>query len=41
MKSISVFCGSSGGNRDIFEKTAGQLGEILALQQISVIYGGK
>jgi len=40
MKSIAVFCGSSSGNSSVFEKTAYDLGQELAQQGISVIYGG-
>ena len=40
MNRISVFCGSSRGNDDIFEKQAFSLGEKLALRKIELIYGG-
>ncbi|HAX93611.1 MAG TPA: TIGR00730 family Rossman fold protein [Bacteroidales bacterium] len=40
IKRISVFCGSSRGNDDIFEKQAFRLGEILASRKIGLVYGG-
>jgi len=40
MKRISVFCGSSPGRDGIYEKTAKQLGEILAERKIGLVYGG-
>ncbi|TMU56822.1 TIGR00730 family Rossman fold protein [Flagellimonas algicola] len=40
MDSIAVFCGSSTGNDSSVVKTAFKLGEILASQQIQLVYGG-
>jgi len=40
MKRISVFCGSSRGSDDIFEKQAFRLGETLASRNIELVYGG-
>jgi uncharacterized protein (TIGR00730 family) len=40
IKRISVFCGSSRGNDDIFEKQAFRLGETLASRNIGLVYGG-
>jgi uncharacterized protein (TIGR00730 family) len=40
MKSITVFCGSSLGNEDIFAQQAFALGETLADQNITLVYGG-
>lgn len=40
IKRISVFCGSSRGNDDIFEKQAFRLGETLASRKIGLVYGG-
>ena len=40
IKRISVFCGSSRGNDDIFEKQALRLGETLASRKIGLVYGG-
>jgi predicted Rossmann-fold nucleotide-binding protein len=40
MKRISVFCGSSPGKNGIYEKSARQLGEILAERKIGLVYGG-
>lgn len=39
-QSIAVFCGSKSGNNPIFEKHAKQVGHLLALQDIALIYGG-
>jgi len=40
MKSITVFCGSSFGNDNIFESQAKALGQTLAQQGITLVYGG-
>ena len=40
LKSISVFCGSSPSNDDMLFKNAYQVGKILAINNVSVIYGG-
>jgi uncharacterized protein (TIGR00730 family) len=40
MKSITVFCGSSTGTDQIYISKAHDLGEILAQQNITLIYGG-
>lgn len=40
MKRICVFCGSNLGNHPDYTVIARQLGEILALNQIELIYGG-
>lgn len=40
MKSVSVFCGSSSGNDPVYEKEAYRLGEVLANEKITLIYGG-
>lgn len=40
MKYISVFCGSSSGNEEIFIKQAELLGEIIARRGYGVVYGG-
>ncbi|MFZ2341105.1 MAG: TIGR00730 family Rossman fold protein [Bacteroidales bacterium] len=40
IKRISVFCGSSRGNDDVFEKQAFRLGETLASRNIGLVYGG-
>lgn len=39
MKSIAVFCGSSAGLNPIYTEVTRQLGEILAAQQIKLVYG--
>ena len=40
MKRITVFCGSSFGTDEIYEKQAFKLGEILAERKIGLVYGG-
>jgi len=40
MNRISVFCGSSPGNDEIYEQTARRLGEILAERKTGIVYGG-
>ncbi|MFO7977498.1 MAG: TIGR00730 family Rossman fold protein [Bacteroidales bacterium] len=40
MKRIAVFCGSSAGNDTVYASEAKELGRILALRGIEVIYGG-
>lgn len=40
MKRMAVFCGSSAGNDPVYIHQARELGEILALRGIEVIYGG-
>ncbi|HEY1164083.1 MAG TPA: TIGR00730 family Rossman fold protein [Chitinophaga sp.] len=40
MKSITVFCGSSFGNDNIFESQAKALGQALAKKGIHLVYGG-
>ena len=40
MKRITVFCGSSFGTDEIYEKQAFKLGEILAYRKIGLVYGG-
>jgi uncharacterized protein (TIGR00730 family) len=40
MKSVCVFCGSSRGARESYAKAAVALGEILATQGLTVVYGG-
>ena len=40
MKSITVFCGSSLGTEEIFETQARLLGQKMAKQNISLVYGG-
>lgn len=40
MKSISVFCGSSSGNDIKIIKTANQLGQTFATNNITLVYGG-
>jgi hypothetical protein len=40
MKRITVFCGSSFGNDQIYGKQAYRLGEILAERKIGLVYGG-
>lgn len=40
IKSIAVFCGSKSGTNELFELHTKELGKLLALQGITVIYGG-
>ncbi len=40
MKRITVFCGSSLGNNDIYQLQATLLGKTLAKQNIELVYGG-
>jgi len=40
IKSICVFCGSSHGNDAIYKEKAEALGKLLALEEITLIFGG-
>lgn len=40
MKRIAVFCGSSDGYSEIYREAAYELGTMLALKSIEVVYGG-
>lgn len=40
MKSITVFCGSNTGNREVYSQTAVELGRKLAHEGIRLVYGG-
>lgn len=40
MNRITVFCGSSFGTEKVYENKAFQLGEIMASQNIELVYGG-
>jgi len=40
MKRVSVFCGSSLGTDEVFQKQAYLLGETLAVKKIGLVYGG-
>jgi uncharacterized protein (TIGR00730 family) len=40
MRRITVFCGSNAGNEPVFLDSAYALGQILARQNIGVVYGG-
>ena len=40
MKRLTVFCGSSFGTDEIYEKQAYRLGQILADRKIGLVYGG-
>ena len=39
MKSIAVFCGSSAGFNEVYTRTSRHLGELLADQGITLVYG--
>ena len=38
--SLAVFCGSQSGNNPIYTKHAEELGKLLAIQKITLVYGG-
>jgi uncharacterized protein (TIGR00730 family) len=40
MKRITVFCGSSSGNKEIFRDKASMLGKALVQRNIDLVYGG-
>ena len=40
IKALTVFCGSKNGNNDLYRNDAAQLGELLAIKNIALIYGG-
>lgn len=40
MKSIGVFCGANFGNKDIYREAAAELGQLMAAQKITLVYGG-
>lgn len=40
MKSVVVFCGSSAGNKPVYEQQAFELGKILAEKGLVLVYGG-
>ncbi len=40
MKSLCVFCGSRAGNDAIYEQEAKAIGEMLAMKNIQLVYGG-
>jgi len=40
MKRITVFCGSSMGNRDVFKNKAIRLGKAMVQRNIELVYGG-
>lgn len=40
LDSVCVFCGSSMGNKPVFEQVARELGAALAAEQLRLVYGG-
>jgi uncharacterized protein (TIGR00730 family) len=40
MKSVAVYCGSSSGLSDVYQDAAHQLGELIARDQLTLVYGG-
>lgn len=40
MKRIAVFCGASSGSNSIYKESATHVGQVLAQQQIELVYGG-
>ena len=39
-KSVAVFCGSKTGNNPLYQRHAAQLGNLLAANNLLLIYGG-
>jgi uncharacterized protein (TIGR00730 family) len=40
MKAVTIFCGASSGNDDIFHQSAQQMAELLVESSIQIIFGG-
>ncbi len=40
MKSITIFCGSSSGTNELYQRTATEAGRVLAERSVTVVYGG-
>ena len=40
IRSLAVFCGSNSGNDPVYSRHAAELGNLLAMQKITLIYGG-
>jgi uncharacterized protein (TIGR00730 family) len=40
IRSVAVFCGSQSGNNSIFEQHSRELGRLIALLRLKLIYGG-
>jgi len=40
IESVAVFCGSQAGNNPVYLQHAIQLGEIIANQNMTLVYGG-
>jgi uncharacterized protein (TIGR00730 family) len=40
IQSVSVFCGSKNGNNPLFSQHAAELGRLLAMLKIKLVYGG-
>src|SRR5580704_19048239 len=40
IRSVAVFCGSQKGNNPLFEQHARELGKLIALLKLKLIYGG-
>lgn len=40
VRSLAVFCGSKNGNKPIYAEAAHQLGHLLGMNKIEIVYGG-
>jgi uncharacterized protein (TIGR00730 family) len=40
IKSVAVFCGSKNGNNPLFKKHAAELGKLIAMLRLKLVYGG-
>jgi uncharacterized protein (TIGR00730 family) len=40
IKSVAVFCGSKSGNNPLFTKHAAELGKLIAMLRLKLVYGG-
>jgi uncharacterized protein (TIGR00730 family) len=40
IESVAVFCGSKTGNNPVFEKNANELGKLIAMLRLKLVYGG-
>ena len=40
MRSIGVFCGANAGTDKVYAEAAAELGKLMALQHVSLVYGG-
>ena len=40
IRSVCIYCGSSAGNKEIYQQTAKAVGEFLAKENLTMVYGG-